>query len=237
MTAILPALLGSILVILVLAALIRPLLKSRPVKKPLAERALFRFNEEYSVELTDPVKPLNEEMVPELPRSYGIDRMILLVRDPYWLYAYWEITATKMDEISAAYGPEIWDASSAVLRVYDVTGVEFNGSNANSLYDYSLNNADEWYINVPSSNRSYCVDLGRLLPDGRFITLLRSNTVTTPRDSLSDSLDEEWMWIEGLYYRHQLGISSPLIIEEISERMGKLPLGISSPGFNNPHEQ
>ncbi|MHB8158613.1 MAG: hypothetical protein ACYDEQ_14720, partial [Desulfocucumaceae bacterium] len=86
LTAILPALIGSILVILVLAALIRPLLKSRPVKKPLAERALFRFNEEYSVELTDPVKPLNEEMVPELPRSYGIDRMVLLVRDPYWLY-------------------------------------------------------------------------------------------------------------------------------------------------------
>jgi len=72
-----------------------------------------------------------------------------------------------------------------------------------------------------------------MFPDGRFVTLLRSNIVTTPRASLSDRLDEEWMWIEGLYRsieRIKYGTSSPLIIEELSIRRGALPLGISSPG-------
>jgi hypothetical protein len=124
-----------------------------------------------------------------------------------------------------------------VLRVYDVTGIDFNGNNALSSFDCSLGtHADQWYINVPSANRTYCVDLGRLLPDGSFITILRSNLVTTPRDTLSDRLDEEWMWIEGLYFRHRMGVSSPLIIEEMAERMGQLPLNVSSPGFYNPHE-
>ncbi|MFZ5642130.1 MAG: DUF4912 domain-containing protein [Bacillota bacterium] len=237
MTSIMYVLIGSVIAILVLAFILWPTFKTRKQRKPDIQKELPQFTEEYSEEIAEPIKQKLPDPVPELPHSYGVNRLVLMVRDPYWLYAYWEVTATKMDEITTLYGPDIWDSSRAVLRVYDVTGIDFNGNNAISSFDCSLDSAiDQWYINVPSANRSYCVDLGRLLPNGSFITILRSNLVTTPRDNLSDRLDEEWMWIEGLYYRHQLGVSSPLIIEELNERMGKLPLGISSPGFYNPQE-
>ncbi|MFZ5646730.1 MAG: DUF4912 domain-containing protein [Bacillota bacterium] len=234
MPALLPYSIGAVLIILLLAAVFWPLFKPRRVKKPLIKKEYKPFTEEYSVELAEPVKRHTLlEPVPELPQSYGIDRLVLMVRDPYWLYAYWEITATRMEEISAKYGSQAWENSRPVLRVYDVTGVDFTGNNANRYFDCSLSDYTEnWYINVAESNRSYCVDLGRIFPDGSFITILRSNIVTTPRDALSDRLDEEWMWIEGLYSKYQMGLSSPLIIEEINERMGNLPLGISSPGFN-----
>ncbi len=233
MPALLPITIG-IIVILILAFYLWPAIKSMQTRKPEIKKEIPLFTEEYAEELSIPVPRQTLEYVPELPRAYGMDRMALMVRDPYWLYAYWEITATKMEDITSRYGPGLWEISKPVLRVYDVTGINFNGTNANNYFDCSLGvNADDWYIKVAEANRSFCVDLGRLFPDGSFITLLRSNIVTTPRDTLSDRLDEEWMWIEGLYSKIHMGISSPLIIEEIQERMGKVPLGISSPGFHD----
>lgn len=223
--------------ILLLAVFLWPVVRSRSLRKPQARKELPAFSEEYAEEFIQPPEHRELEPVPELPGSYGVDRLVLMVRDPYWLYAYWEITATKMEEITSRYGPNLWEASRAVLRIYDVTGIDFNGSNANSFFDCSLNDhADSWHLNVPGANRSYCVDMGRIFPDGTFITILRSNYVTTPRDSLSDNLDEEWMWIEGIYrmIKYQTGVSSPLIAEEINERMGRAPLGFSSPGFYDP---
>jgi hypothetical protein len=40
------------------------------------------------------------------------------------------------------------------------------------------------------------VDLGLLFPDGRFVTIVRSNVITTPRDSVSPIIDEEWMVVD-----------------------------------------
>lgn len=225
-------------IILLLAVFLWPVFRPRTLRKPRTGNELPGFSEEYAKELAEPLKQINYEPVPELPRSYGMDRLILMVRDPYWMYAYWEITATRLEEISAWYEHRVWDSSMAMLRVYDVTGIDFNGTKTNSFFDCSLNeNADSLHINVPHTNRTYCVDLGRLFPDGTFITILRSNLVTTPRDNLSENLDEEWMWIEGIYrtLKYQTGVSSPMIVKEIHERMGGAPLGISSPGFYHPH--
>ena len=178
---------------------------------------------------------------PQLPHRYGVDRLALLARDPHWLYAYWEITATKQEEFNTSYGLAAWNSTHPVLRVYDVTGVDFNGSNARGFVDIHVGeHVDNWHIKVGEPDRSFCVDLGRMFQDGRFVTLLRSNTVTTPRASLSDRLDEEWMWIEGLYRslgRFQYGTSSPLIIEELAVKAGKLPLEVTSPGIWNPQQE
>ncbi|RJQ30397.1 MAG: DUF4912 domain-containing protein [Peptococcaceae bacterium] len=202
------------------------------------------FRSETASELAPPVtisatwEPAVGATGPELPHSYGVDRMVLLARDPYWLYAYWEITATRQEKFKETYGAPAWTASRPVLRVYDVTGVPFNGLNANGFQDIEISEqTDNWHIPVGEPDRAFCVDLGRMFPDGRFITLLRSNIASTPRASLSDRTDEEWMWIEGIYRsisRLPLGVSSPLIVEEIAERAGVLPLGISSPGFEKP---
>lgn len=220
--------------------------RSRPAgnKEPEAPpRPLFK--EETAQELGPGFPPLQVQPVhtspePQLPQNYGVDRMVLMARDPHWLYAYWEVTATKQEEFKKTYGPAAWTSTQPVLRVYDVTGVDFNGENAKSFMDIQVNeHTDNWHIEVGKPDCSFCVDLGRMFPDGRFVTILRSNIVTTPRASLSDRLDEEWMWIEGLYSSlstFQYGASSPMIIEELSLREGKLPLGISSPEFNRPRE-
>lgn len=232
--------LAAALAVALLVIFLRPF--RRPARRPApAEKTVSpAFNEEMAVELAVPVPPpVRQPAVPELPVAYGLDRLILLVRDPYWLYAYWEITATKQEEFDRTYGVRAWQSSRPVLRVYDVTGIEFNGQNSNSYIDINVNEqADNWHIPAGRPNRSFCLDLGRRFPDGRFVTLLRSNTVTTPRDDLSECLDEQWMWIEGLYrtYRPQYGLSSPLLVEEMGAGAGMLPLGISSPGWREAPE-
>lgn len=241
MNGILTLVLGVILFFLLLAVFLWSM-RYRWAKK--GEEPRLDFNEEVAEELA--VHALEPEPKPEpvplsemeLPKAYGIDRLILMVRDPHWLYAYWEISATKQEEFDSNFGVGAWNSSRPVLRVYEVAGEEFNGSNAISYTDIGIGEEnDNWYINVGKPNRTFCVDLGRIFPDGRFVTLLRSNTVTTPRESLSECLDEEWMWIEGIYNalnKVPYGMSSPLMLERMGRRKGLLPLGISSPGVSSP---
>lgn len=153
-------------------------------------------------------------MPQELPSSYGQDKMILQVRDPWWLHTYWELGHNTVERLKN----EIKDYYKAkyVLRVYDVSRIMFNGRNAHRHFDIHINDqANSWYIDITSAGKSWCVDLGLLFPDGRFITVLRSNTVTTPLDGPSWITDEEWMIPEEMFARlygmgFGLGQSSPV---------------------------
>ncbi len=132
----------------------------------------------------------------DLPQNYGDNKIVLMVRDPYWVHCYWEINQSRIEEARAQFG-DLWDQTKPILRVYDITNVQFNGENANGSFDIELTgNATNWYINVGAPNRSYCVDIGIVAPDNRFFVLARSNPVVTPRDGMSEILDEQWMDID-----------------------------------------
>ncbi|MTI81323.1 MAG: DUF4912 domain-containing protein [Firmicutes bacterium] len=194
-----------------------------------------KMNEEYAEEIITFPEWEKEPDWPdsELPHKYNKDRLVLMARDPHWMYAYWEVSATKQEELCSKYGSE-WNEYQSVIRLYDITGVNFfDGTNANSYTDIFINNDSmDWYLEIGSPDRTICVDLGRVLPNGEFVTVLRSNYATTPRASLSDRYDEEWMWIDGIYEsmgKIQFGISTALIYEE-----GVSVVNVSSPEFNRP---
>lgn len=163
-----------------------------------------------------------------------------MVRDPYWIHAYWEIAEDISDMVTMALGPEGWLTSKKALRVHDVTDIEFDGNNSHRSMNIDIGeHASNWYINVDRPNRSYCAELGLIGKDGNFVCLSRSNTVRTPRAGVSEVIDEEWMTISaiGRYYSTPTGIpASPEIVSAISERM-HLDIGsefvseISSPGI------
>lgn len=132
----------------------------------------------------------------ELPSRYGETRVVLMTRDPYWIFAYWEITDEKRMQVEREAGAS-WNDLRRVLRVYDVTGKNFNGLNANRHFDIDITpEANNWYIRVGGPDRFWCVDLGVITRNGKFILIARSNIVATPRDSASDVIDEEWMSVE-----------------------------------------
>ena len=132
-------------------------------------------------------------LAPDIPASYGDDRIVLLIRDPYWVHVYWDISRETLLRAKGVLKDEWYDARS-ILRVHDVTGVDFDGDNSNSHFDIVLEGgATNWYINTHVPNRTYCVDIGLLSRSGRFVLLARSNAATTPRDAPSDVVDERWM--------------------------------------------
>ncbi len=128
----------------------------------------------------------------ELPPHYGDTRIVLMVRDPYWLYAYWEISAQRLEQAKMDLQSQ-WEGCKKIVRVYDVSGRIFDGSNANGYFDLEINGAESWYIEVGKPNRSYCVSLGLLTAAGDFYLLADSNQVTTPQDSPSAFTEEEWL--------------------------------------------
>jgi len=151
----------------------------------------------------------------DLPGFYEQDRIILQVRDPRWLHTYWETKEQTIHGLKNRLGEEFYRAKK-VLRVYDVTNVIFNGSNANRFFDIQINDlANSWYVDTDGPGRAWCIDLGLMLPDGRFITILRSNVVQTPLDGPSWVTDEEWMIPDEMFARlygmgFGLGKSSPV---------------------------
>jgi len=126
----------------------------------------------------------------ELPESYGVDRVVLLVRDPYWLHAYWEITAGTVNRVRSQVG-DLWGGHRWLLRVH--TYPEGGGTPVGGHFDIDLNPAARnWYVQVPSPDCGYEAMIGILTRDGTFHPFAKSNRVRTPRDTMSDVLDVEW---------------------------------------------
>ena len=136
------------------------------------------------------------------PSGYGDNKIVILVRDPWWIFAYWEIRREKEDDIVNKIKSEGDEVLKSILRVYDVTDISFNGRNAHSYFDIDLKGlANTWYINVGSPDRSWLVDIGIVTKKGKFYLLARSNAVRTPRYGMSDKLDAEWMMPEDEYWK------------------------------------
>lgn len=139
---------------------------------------------------------IEEEQVPELPWGYDDNRITIMARDPEWIFAYWDISATKRSALRQSLGPA-WDSSLPVLRVHDVTGIAFfDGENSNQHFDVAVNDySGNWYVHTGVPDRTYCVELGRILQDGNFVMMARSNFTSTPRNSVSDKTDLDWLLV------------------------------------------
>lgn len=159
--------------------------------------------------------PKRYPVLEELPAGYGQDKIVLQTRDTSWLHAYWELTHQTLERLSSEL-KEIFYQAKQTLRVYDVTNIIFDGNNANRYFDIAINDyANNWYIDTAGPGRSWCVDLGLKLPDGSFITIVRSNIVQTPLEGPSGITDEEWMIPDEMFARlygmgFGLGRSSPV---------------------------
>ena len=141
---------------------------------------------------TPALHPVVDREVGELPRSYGSDRLVLLPRDPWWLFAYWEITAASRVDALRSLGDDAAGARE-VLRIYDVTFIEFDGQNAWSWFDVDFApGAESWYVNVGKPGTSYCAEIGLRTGGGRFVPLVRAVTVQTPPAQPAPEAQVRW---------------------------------------------
>lgn len=131
----------------------------------------------------------------ELPVLAPHTHCVLIPRDPNFIYAYWNYTKDDIEHARHELGSKSRDFR-LVLRVYDVTHVDFNGSNANYVWDLEVGTSTkDWYVHVGQDNADYCAQLG-IKRGGHFIVLQQSNTVRTPPNSSSQRNDLIWQDIK-----------------------------------------
>lgn len=175
-----------------------------------------------------------------IPETYNEDRLVIFPRDPHWIFAYWEITGKRKQQIRKKHGVNIFEKAQMVLRVHDVTGVKRFTVKKSSRYKDTLvsNNARSWYVNVKIPGRIYCIQLGLKTKAGKFIPILLSNTVATPAGRVSDITDAQWMLVFEDYERllklsgiEKTGASSLDITRLLAKRWEFLS-GVSSGAFS-----
>lgn len=139
-----------------------------------------------------PTRDLSARVPKDLPGGYGKDRIVCMVRDPFWLHCYWEITRQAVQRAEAALNQN-WHGARPILRLIDVTGHDTSASSERVVRDIDIHGgSNNWYIEVQDPPRSYRVDVGYLAKNGQFYAVARSNVVTTPRAGVSDVIDENW---------------------------------------------
>ncbi len=127
---------------------------------------------------------------PDLPHYYGDNKIILMVRDPWTIYAYWEVKKDIEDEAREKMRRRGLDISRNILRVYDVTENDPD-LDPKVVFDLELNGrAGDWYIHAVRPGREWMVDIGILSTRGDFFRLARSNAVRTPVHDMPYPYDE-----------------------------------------------
>lgn len=120
------------------------------------------------------------------------DRIVLMVRDSYWLHAHWELSKQCIERAKAALA-EQWHTARPVLRLYEVSSQSTTNSAERVARDIEIHGGvQNWYIDVQNPPNSYLVEIGYLASDGRFHRIARSNSVSTPRPGSANVPDENW---------------------------------------------
>lgn len=119
------------------------------------------------------------------------DRCVLLVRDPYWLQAYWEITRETVERAKVALA-EHWHTAEPVLRVAEIDDNSTTSSAERVVREIPIHGGvNNWYIDVTEPPKTFRVTLGYKTGNGKFHVLARSNKVSTPVPGGAD-LDGNW---------------------------------------------
>jgi hypothetical protein len=153
------------------------------------------------------------DVAPELPGSYSEPKLVLMPKDPEYMFCYWELTPTLIEEKEKEklrdgnYRETLkinWESRSLFEPNFTFIPVFFW--------------ARKWYFGVPQVGQRYQVELGWLSDSGHFISIIRSNLSELPESwaATQKRLAEQ---SEVLAYssRHTkiIGSSEQLAVEDI----------------------
>lgn len=122
----------------------------------------------------------------------AMDRLVLMVRDSFWIHACWEVSRKSIERAKAALAQD-WHTAVPVLRVMEVDGAVMTSGSERLVKQIEIHGGvKNWYIDVADPPKSYRCHLGYLATNGRFQAIARSNVVTTPRPGSCEELDTNW---------------------------------------------
>jgi hypothetical protein len=158
----------------------------------------------------------------ELPDIDEETKVVLLPVNPYLVHVYWGIGANDLEEIERV-SRRPGEGAQLVLRFYDITHANFDGTSAPSWFDVEIDlRAGKWYVHLQSPAKSYCIDLGLRTEGSGFHRLARSNVAETPRAGPSDKVEESYLLVEEGYHRVET-VVPPVKPTEVVETLPEPP--------------
>jgi len=166
--------------------------KPAPKPNPRVTRRIQAMNEkrEHRLDLSQSLR--NGHTDSKNGRTVERDRIGLLVRDSYWLLASWDLTRQSIERARAALA-ENWHTAKPVLRLFEVDSGPTTSTSERVTRDIEIHGGvRNWYIDVEGPSRSFRVEIGYVSANGKFYSLARSNTVSTPAPGAAEGLDGHW---------------------------------------------
>lgn len=185
-----------------------------------------------------PTRDLSARVSRSLPNGYGKDKIVVLVRDPYWLHVYWELTHQAVQRAEAALALD-WHGAKPILRLYDVSAQDTTSTAERPLRDIVIHGGvNHWYVEAPEPPRQFRIDIGYLSRRGQFFVLAHSPIVKTPVATLSENLDDSFNDIDPRQADRIAAMSSgsdpasgnSLEIKQLLEERFRRPAGTSPTG-------
>lgn len=118
----------------------------------------------------------------DLPDSYNETRVVLMLRDPSWAFAYWDLQQSDREAFRRSAGFD-----GLLLRVYSLEDAGQSVAQCRTSFDIPVTLLDNrWYINLPEQQSHYRISV--VAVEGGVERMLAvSNVVSVPRGALSDS--------------------------------------------------
>jgi len=141
--------------------------------------------------------PDAEPMPRDIPWGYGFDRITAMPVDPLRLYVYWEVTDASIAAARAGLGPA-GDRAWLNVRVYDITGRLFDGTNAHSYFDHRIERHErQWFFVIDKPTSTACAEIGLKSEEGYFVKIVRTGRVDFPRNEPVGDGGVEWLSVRG----------------------------------------
>ncbi len=121
-----------------------------------------------------------------LPSRYEETRLVLMLRDPSWVYCYWDIEDRILGELS-----QNTEYSGLILRVLELADSDWRKDSIVDWFDIPIQFGDlSRYINLPSEDSFYGVEIHAQLGEKEAL-VARSNIVESSRDYMAPSRGED----------------------------------------------
>lgn len=139
------------------------------------------------------------EIIWDVGKRYPVlqtgDGIALLMVNPRLGYVTWNMQEQSADILAAGKGGAFADAP-LVVRVYDVTDLIFNGSNAHRFFDLEVaKRSGNYYFGIDRLERNYLAEIGLRNKQGTFYPLGRSNTAFFDRDRPSGNYQATGLFV------------------------------------------
>jgi hypothetical protein len=142
-----------------------------------------------------------------IPDRYNIDKIRAYPINPEWAHVYWELSDGTKKEINSklSFGGKL------VLRLYDVTYIDFNGKNAHRIMQNDIFiDSKAWYVKHQNPDADFIAEIGVVYPDSGYENFIRSNLFHSPRNSISDDLSEKWVNPKEIISLRKRGTFNPI---------------------------